>query len=84
MLFSDIKVVIPKIHKELEEILHLTSEVASSQSTRDYRQHTLISLCGQLRSNMADLEPAILEGKRVRELVTDMETEALELRREVC
>lgn len=86
---SKIQAHITELQAELDKILSLTSELASSNSTRSYRQHSLIILCGQLKAHMAHLEAALMgeepterEGV-VYQLVTDMREEGAELRKEV-
>ncbi len=76
---------IGKLQKELNKILKLTSEVASSHSTRDYRQHSLITLCGQLKTRMTHLVTASREegeGK-LGNLAADMKVEGAELKKVV-
>ncbi len=79
---------IEKLQEELSKIFKLTSEVTSSQSTRDYRQHSLITLCGQLKACMTQLVTAAREegGEEeggVWELAADMRANGTELNKMV-
>ena len=80
---------ITELQAELDKILNLTSEVTSSNSTRSYHQHSLITLCGQLKAHMAHLETALMREEPaeregvVHQLVTEMREQGVELRKEV-
>ncbi len=43
------------LEQGLDKILVAASEVASSESTRDYRQHAIITLCGEAKETLHEL-----------------------------
>lgn len=51
----------------MEKILAAVSPFADSDRTRDYRQHTIISLCGDLKEKTAQLLSALESSEAVEE-----------------
>lgn len=91
---SQIMTHVTELQQGMDKILTAAAELAGSRFTRDYRQHAIITQCGELKAKMNELlsvigntgdevvDPQDRE-RVVGDAVTDIGVKVSELRREV-
>ena len=85
---------VTELQQGMDKILTAAAELAGSRFTRDYRQHAIITQCGELKTKMNELLSVIADTgdevvhphdreRVVGDAVTDIGGKVSELRREV-